>query len=160
MAKGIRGQAIYSVRAPDLPDVAMYDDSVDLEFDPLRHDYQALLNEEALRLATGIHAYRLQVGPIRDSQEEHELWSSVDMRHGIHRFDQFNFFQAHFWSHATGTSVSEAVARLKDVVERVELHAEGIVLVLTSALDPEAEDAVNMRVAPGAWNVNRCCRPN
>jgi hypothetical protein len=135
LGKGIRGQVYYQYRYEYLEDIGMYDDFVDLSFDPRRVDYRQLVLEA---LPAYIHAFEGYLARIEDDAffdadfpKEREL--RMDDRHFVYRVHPVSFYDATLCKRAFGLSPKQVADRLYGRIEDVRLIHNGVYLIGSSA---------------------------
>ncbi|WP_425618834.1 hypothetical protein NA78x_002550 [Anatilimnocola sp. NA78] len=150
---GVNANAVYGPRFQDMPDVAMYDDSLTIVCDTQLVDYVSLLTTSLPIVISTFGAYRANVvvsneQDMIDYKMLNELRRSdprdLDGRDGILRLSPACYFDRTLCERAFRLSCEVAAARLKQVAEHVELWEDGVLVVLSaSSRDNEYLERVN-----------------
>lgn len=145
---GVRAAASYGPRFGDIPDVAMYDDSLVIVVDPEKVDYSRLVITSFATMVYAFGAYRAQTVLNRELDHEdhdravklHRTWQSdIDGRDGVLRIGPVNFFDRELCQRAFNMSAERIAEALQGQVERVETLDDGVLLIVTSKVISKLE---------------------
>jgi hypothetical protein len=138
LGRGLKGRMTYVFRsAPQ--DKAMYDDVLYLEFDPRKIDYSYLVNHVFPTYITAFAGYRGELGDIAFVDQDFEHEREIDSRHGIYRIYPVSFYDHLLSQRAFGLNPTEVAARFNDVVERVGVLGNGVLIIASSEILSFAE---------------------
>jgi len=154
----IKGSISYGPRySTGIPDRAMYDDFLTLDFDENRIHYSEFTGLIFERIVKAFDAYRatviLDIDATIDNHEKIvELTQStgkdVDGRDTVYRLNPVNYFDDQLCHRAFGYSAVEVVARLGGEVERVSVQDGGaLIIVTTDLVDQENLGALHNHIA-------------
>lgn len=148
LGQGLKGQIVYQLRKQNyLRDLAQFDDTFSIEFDPRNVDYKSLITQAFPALVNAFECYRATI--YSKSLARHD-WrdiirltrstsSDVNGRDGIYRINAVNFFDRDLCNRAFGLDPEQIVRRLDGRVEKVMEFSNGVLLVVSSDVLDEAK---------------------
>jgi hypothetical protein len=131
LGKGISGYVYYLYRYDFPEDIGMYDDFIDLSFDPRRVNYRQLVLDALPAYVEAFDAYTVRVEDDAffdgDFPKMREL--RMDDRHSVYRVHPVSYFDATLCKRAFGLSPKEVAERLDGRIEAVRLIHNGVYLI-------------------------------
>jgi hypothetical protein len=159
LGKGIAGAISYQIRqglvyyrqhyGEHYIDQGKYDDYIQLEFDPYKVDYQALVGNAFLKYVAAFRPYQ---GKIEDEDFiplDFEAWRKLPPRGGVHRISPVNYFDRELCRRAFRLTPEEVVSRLLGQAERASVESDGAFILASSRI----------RTLPEADDINRTLKP-
>jgi len=157
-ADGVTAVADYGMRYPSMPDMAMYDDSIVLKFDPEKLDYREFVHESMPAMIGHFSSYRADLhlnldlaGSDFDRANKAYIRERIDMdyRRVVLRINPVNYFDRGLCERAFNTTPEAIMEALAGQVERVEMLEDGVLIVVTSELIDRPEiEAIDPRIRP------------
>ncbi|MCG8448856.1 MAG: hypothetical protein MI725_04645 [Pirellulales bacterium] len=134
LGKGIRGQICYQFRYDFPEDIAMYDDFVDLSFNPERVDYKQLVCKILPVYIDAFDAYRARIYEEEfvhiDFDKERAF--PGDNRNSVYRVTPVSFYDETLCQRAFHLTAAEIVERLSGKIEDVRLLHNGVYIIGSS----------------------------
>jgi len=143
VGKLFKGDLEYVFRGSTyLEDKAQYDDTLFIEFDPLKVDFSDIVSRV---LPVYIDSFQCYRATIQDSSITRNDWNQVvelcnstgkdiDGRDGVYRINAINYYDRELCQRAFGLSPQQIVDRLYGKIESVSLLFDGVMLIYSSKL--------------------------
>lgn len=140
---GLKGDIIYQFRGEEyLRDIAQYDDSLAIEFNPKKIDYVNLVKNVFPILVKAFECYRATIYEKKIARSDwreivklsRSTGKDVNGRDGVYRVNAVNFYDNELCRRAFGLSPDQVIHRLRGKVEHVSLLLDGVLLIISSAI--------------------------
>lgn len=137
------GMISYSLREPAyLMDRAAVDDSIIIDFNPKDVDYKQLVHVTFPKMVSAFECYRADIyGEIMTMDEfnqmvelHYETGKDVGGRDSVYQFAPVSFFDRELCRRAFDLTPAQIVERLKDKVESVYEHEDGVIIIYSSEI--------------------------